>query len=93
MFHRTVKGSGDASFIVGGEQHRGGFTMEISNNGHEKAVIQIGGFGTTWGGEQFHQQNRVYSRKGISISINARGNNGCVVKCVSELSKQRDRDI
>lgn len=45
----------------------------------EKKIILLGGFGGIWG-NQFHQQDRCYDRKGIAQSINAMGNNGGVIR-------------
>ena len=46
-----------------------------------KELIRIigGGQDSQWG-KQFRQQDRVYDKKGVSIAINAVGNNGCVVR-------------
>jgi len=46
----------------------------------EKKVILIGGASTQIWGKQYHQQDRVYSTKGLGAAINAMGNNGLVIK-------------
>lgn len=50
-----------------------GKTME------KQVIIRGGGCGGMWG-KQFHQQDRVYDRKGMQTAINASGNNGLVIK-------------
>lgn len=49
--------------------------MEDSN----KRVLLVGGIGTMWGG-QYHQQNRIYSPKGVSVSITQTQINGLYVR-------------
>lgn len=47
----------------------------------KKELIRIiGGVADSQWGKQFRQQDRVYDKRGISIAINAVGNNGCVVR-------------
>lgn len=45
----------------------------------KKEVILVGGVGNKWG-SQYHQQDRIYSTKGLCGAINASGNNGLVIK-------------
>ena len=44
-----------------------------------KSVLLIGGIGTIWG-KQFHQQNRIYSQKGVSVSITESQINGLYLR-------------
>lgn len=54
-------------------------------------VILLGGVGNKWG-EQYHQQDRVYDRLGISPAVNASANNGGVIrKWYSESDRQQNK--
>lgn len=59
-----------------------------------KEVKLVGGCGTIWG-KQFHQQNRVYSTKGVSPSMSASAINGLYVRKWQnlDLNKQQTKDI
>jgi len=59
----------------------------------DKMIIR-GGYGSKWG-RQYHQQDRVYDRKGISPAVNASANNGGFIRKwnISELNRQQKKDI
>lgn len=46
----------------------------------KKNIVIRGGVSEIKWGEQFHQQDRVYDRKGISGAVNASGNNGLFIR-------------
>ena len=45
----------------------------------DNKVLLMGGVGTIWG-KQFHEQNRVYSRSGVSVAVSASSINGLYVR-------------
>lgn len=45
----------------------------------QKRLIEVGGAGAKWG-NKYRQQYRVYDPKGVSVAMNASGNNGLFIK-------------
>lgn len=69
-------------FIGGLLPNRAGITGEMAymhDQEDKKKIIEVGGVGNKWG-NKYHQQDRVYDRRGLIATINTGNNNGNVIR-------------